>query len=388
MRVLHVSAYYAPAYVYGGPPRSVHALCRALPAAGVDVQVFTTDANGSRSLPDVVTAPGVFEGVPVTYFHRSWPRWPIGSRMLAQAIAREVTNYDAVHVHGLWNRVVWAAAREARRAGVPYVLSPRGMLQDAALAHGSWRKQAAYALVERGVLAGASLLHATSEAERETLRLLKPRAPVVLIPNGIDVPAAVGTARRRPRPKVVFVGRLHPIKRVDLLIDAFAELRRRVPAARLVIAGPDERGLRTTLVTRAGAHARFIRWIGEVNATERAALLSDAAALVMCSDSESFGMTVLEAMAASVPVVVTRTCPWPEVHRHGAGFWVEQRADAMADALHRVLSNPHAAHEMGRRGRALAEARYRWDIIANMFAVQYRALAPSAVSAAALCATL
>ena len=387
MRVLHVSAYYAPAYVYGGPPRSIHALCRALPAHGVSVQVFTTDANGSSSLPAVVTTAGTFDGVPVNYFHRTWPRWPLGSRALTRALERNVAAYDAVHIHGLWNRVVWAAAGVARRAGVPYVLSPRGMLEAGALAHGSWRKRASFALVDGDVLAGASLLHATSEAERLTLRELRPRAPVVLIPNGIDVPAQAAE-RRTPPPTVLFVGRLHPIKRPDLLIDAFAAVRRRHPEARLVIAGPDERRMRPELVARAGEDAAAIRWVGEVNASERTALLRDACALVMCSDSESFGMTVLEAMAAAVPVVVTRTCPWPDVHRHGSGYWVDQKVEAIADGLHRVLSDPDAAREMGRRGRELAESRYRWDVIASMFTTQYRALSPARVSAAALHAAL
>jgi phosphatidyl-myo-inositol dimannoside synthase len=105
---------------------------------------------------------------------------------------------------------------------------------------------------------------------------------------------------------------------------------------------------------------------------------------VMCSDSESFGMSVLEAMAAAVPVVVTRTCPWPDVHRHGSGFWVDQRAGAIADALHRVLSDPARAREMGRRGRALAETRYRWDVIAESFAAEYQALAPADAAMPAL----
>jgi glycosyltransferase involved in cell wall biosynthesis len=384
MRVLQVSAYYAPAYLYGGPPRSIHALCRALPAQGVSVQVFTTDANGTGALPAVVTSARAFEGVPVTYFHRTWPRWPIGSRALSRALAGEVGTYDAVHIHGLWNRVVWAAARAAQRAGIPYVLSPRGMLEHGALAHGSWRKRAAYALVEHDVFAGASLLHATSEAERLTLRELKPRVPVVLIPNGTDVPVDDRRAGQSPNPNIVFLGRLHPIKRPDLLVDAFVALRRRHPEARLVVAGPDERRMRAELVARAGEHASAVRWVGEVNATERAALLRDAAALVMCSDSESFGMSALEAMAASVPVVVTRTCPWPDVHRHGSGFWVEQQAEAVADALDRVLSDPAAAREMGRRGRALAELRYRWDIIAGAFATEYRALVPAPAAATAL----
>ena len=384
MRVLHVSAYYAPAFVYGGPPRSIHALCRALPAQDVDVTVFTTDANGKASLPTEVRAAKRYDGVSVRYFRRSWPRSPIGSGDLRRALKRELRAYDAVHIHGLWNRVVWAAAAEARRAGIPYVLSPRGMLETAARAHRSWRKHLSYAMFDRWVVDGASLLHATSESERETLRHLLPRVPVVLIPNGIDVAVQPGARGDSSSRNVLFVGRIHQIKRLDLLVDAFALVRRVHPDARLVIAGPDEGGLQPALSARASAHAGAIQWIGEVDASRRAALLADAAVLVMCSDSESFGMSVLEAMAAAVPVVVTRTCPWPDVHRHGSGFWVDQRAGAIADALHRVLSDPARAREMGRRGRALAETRYRWDVIAESFAAEYQALAPADAATPAL----
>lgn len=373
MRVLHVCAYYAPAFVYGGPPRSIHALCRALRSRGVDIQVFTTDANGPDALPASVTGGATFEEVPVRYFARTFPRSPIGSRALAAALRRAAGSYDALHVHGLWNRVVWAAAREASRAGVPYVLSPRGMLEPAARAHRVWRKRAGWALFDRRVVHGASLLHATSGVERDTLLALGTGVPVACIPNGVEMAPS-----RRPQaggpPLVLFIGRVHPIKRLDLLIDAFAAVRERRPDARLVIAGPDDSASRPALAARAGRHADAVQWAGPVDAAERQALLAQASALVMCSDSESFGMSVLEAMAAAVPVVVTRTCPWADVERHRAGYWVEQDVAAIAEAIVRIVEDPHGARAMGDRGRALAESTYEWNGIAAAFTAQYRNL--------------
>jgi len=382
MRVLHVAAYYAPAFVYGGPPRSIHALCRALRGAGVDVDVFTTDANGDEALPTSVTRAVAYERVPVRYFPRTFPRSPIGSRFLSEALSREVRGYDLVHLHGLWNRAVWSAAREARRAGIPYVLSPRGMLQRSARAHRGWRKRAAWMLLDSRIASGAALLHATSEHEREALLALRGRAPVVLIPNGVDL----GPPRQHSptTPLIVFVGRVHPIKRVDLLIDAFASLRECVHDVKLAIAGPDESGLKNVLAERAGRHAEAVSWMGEIDEAQRHALLARASALVMCSDSESFGMSVLEAMAAAVPVVVTKTCPWPDVERHETGYWVDQTSAAMCDALLRILQNPDSALQMGQRGRALAERTYRWDAIARMFVTQYRALQDRAPARAAI----
>ncbi len=384
LRVLHVIAYYAPAYVYGGPPRSVHGLVLALRRQGVDVDVFTTDANGSDRLPSQVTGNDNFEGVPVRYFRRDWPSQPIGSRPLARALRRAVPACDIVHIHGLWNRVVWAAAREARRAGVPYVVSPRGMLERAALAHHAWLKRVGWALVERQTVRHAALLHATSERELETLRQIAPASRVELVPNGIDVGSkeVVPDEARRDLglsasgPIVLFLGRLHPIKRLDLLIDAFALAKARRPDAQLVIAGPDETSLRPLLESRAREATGATTWLGEVDRSRARALLAVASVLVMCSDSESFGMSVIEAMDAGVPVVVTRTCPWSDVERHGAGFWVEQRADAIADALLRIFERPDLAHEMGARGRALVATSYGWNVVAQSLAARYAELVP------------
>lgn len=382
MRVLHITAYYAPAYVYGGPPRSIHGLVLALQRQGVDVDVFTTDANGSTRLPLQVTSSGDFEGVPVRYFERDWPSRPIGSRSLARALRHAVPACDVVHIHGLWNRVVWAAAREARRAGVPYVVSPRGMLERGAVAHHPWLKRLGWALVERRTVQHAALLHATSERELETLRQIAPAARVALVPNGIEAGSndvASDDARRAlglsaAGPIVVFLGRLHPIKRLDLLIDAFARARAGRPDAQLVIAGPDEAGLRPIFESRAREATGATIWLGEVDRRRARALLAAASVLVMCSDSESFGMSVVEAMDAGVPVVVTRTCPWSEVEQHGAGFWVEQRADAIADALIRIFERPDLAHEMGARGRALVATRYGWHVVAQTLAARYAEL--------------
>jgi glycosyltransferase involved in cell wall biosynthesis len=385
VRVLHVSAYYAPAFVYGGPPRSIHGLCRTLLRHGVGVEVFTTDANGPAALPAAVTAGGEHEGVPVRYFPRTWPMEPIGSRALTRALGETVPQVDVVHIHGLWNRVVWSAAGAARRAGVPYVLSTRGMLEDAAMAHRAWRKRAAYAAFERHTLSGAAVVHVTSPRERDTLQALRPGASIVVIPNGIDVVPAVEPAEvaGTTPPTILFVGRIHAIKRVDLLLDAFALVRAAKPDVQLVIAGPDEQGLRPRLEASHPGLRGAVTWTGAIDASHRGALLADARALVLCSDSESFGLAVVEGMAASRPVVVTRTCGWDEVEARGAGFLVDQRPAAIAAALMRLLDDPAMAAAMGRRGRAWVEQAYAWDPVAESFIAAYASVAASRAPAGA-----
>src|SRR5262249_61630697 len=133
---------------------------------------------------------------------------------------------------------------------------------------------------------------------------------------------------------------------------------------RVVIAGPDEAGHRESLGAAFAASGADVVWTGEVNGREKADLLSAAAALVLCSDSESFGLSVAEAMASRTPVVVTRTCPWPDVEHEGAGRWVAHDPAAIAAALDEILDDPALARAMGERGRALVERDYTWPATA------------------------
>lgn len=381
MRVMHVSAYFAPAFGYGGPPQCILGLCKGLKRAGVDVEVFTTTANGAKTdLPPSPAEGNVYEGVCVRYFARSFPRRFFGTSALAAALTAEVQRFDLVHIHGLWNLPAWYAASRARRAGLPYVLSPHGMLEPRCLAHHAWRKRIAYPLFERRNLTSAAFLHATSTTEARTIEGFRFGVEVIDLPNGVDPwegsPPVRGDFRSTlglppDAPLIVFLGRIHPLKRLDLLADAFQRIRGNHPRAQLVIAGPSEGDCRRALETRF-AHARAaVHWTGELEQADKWSLLSDADALLMCSDSESFGLSVAEALSAGVPVVVTRTCPWEEIEKAGCGFWVEQDVGAIAAALCRLLADPARARAMGECGKAWVQGRFSWESIAQAMADRY-----------------
>jgi glycosyltransferase involved in cell wall biosynthesis len=382
MRILHVTPYFAPSFGYGGPPRSILGLCQALQRAGTEIEVFTTTADGTRELQPSPPDGDRYEGVAVRYYPLVPPRQLFRTSGLGAALEAAVARADLIHIHALWNMPAWTAAHLARRVDVPYVISPRGMLDTGSLAHHAVRKRIAYWAVERRNLAGAAFLHATSAAEAEALEARGAGAPVVTVANGVHLPHRDATARGvfRQRcgisafaPLVVFLGRLHPTKRLDLLAAAFERLCINQPHAQLVIAGPDGSGHRRELDARFSPLGAAVHWTGQLDESQKWSLLADADALVMCSDSESFGMSVVEAMAAGVPVVVTHTCPWPDVETARAGFWVPQGADAIADGLREILDHPAGAREMGARGRALVASRYTWDVVAHAMAGHYRA---------------
>jgi glycosyltransferase involved in cell wall biosynthesis len=390
LRVLHVSPYFAPAFVYGGPPRSILGLCAALAAAGAEIDVMTTTANGPHGdLPPVTEDPQTIDGVRVRYFPLAVPRALWRAPLLRDALTREIHRYDVLHVHGLWHSPGWFAAGAARTAGVPYVVSPRGMLEPEALAISRHRKAVAFRLIEKANLTSAACLHATSSREAATLerRAFGPR--ILMAPNGVAIDAVALEARRQVLSGfglgetdryVLFLGRVHPIKRLDLLAAAAARLRAR--DVTIVIAGPDENGHRATIEPLFAASGLRTVWTGAVEGVDKAALLGGARALVLCSDSESFGMSAAEALAAGAPVVATTTCPWEELETEGAGRWVAHTPEAIASALDGILADADAAKAMGGRGADLARRRYTWSANARLVAATYEQLVAGRLSAA------
>jgi glycosyltransferase involved in cell wall biosynthesis len=353
-------------------------LCQGLQRAGIDVEVVTTTANGRGSLP--VSPPGgdVYQGVPVHYADRSFPRRFFGAR-IREPLIDALSRADVCHVHGVWNVPEWWATYLARAAGVPYLISPRGMLQPQATRIGRWRKAAAFALLDRRNLRGAALLHATSNQEAGALNDLGVGPPIVVIPNGVDLQEAAKATRgfraRLGIPSnafvVLFLGRMHRIKRLDLLAEAFVELRAAHSAAHLVLAGPDEQALLPALRYRLAAHVDHLHTIGAVQGDDKWALLKDADVMVQCSDSESFGLSVVESLASGVPVVATRTCPWSALETSESGFWVEQSAPAIAAALRTLAHDPARRDRMGQHAAAFARDQYGWDAAAQLMASAY-----------------
>jgi glycosyltransferase involved in cell wall biosynthesis len=382
MRVLQVTPYFAPAFCYGGPPRSILGLSRALIERHVEVEVFTTTANLPRELEPSSEAAVLVEGIPTRRFPLNFLRRFFGATGLSAALDQAIRKADLIHVHGLWNVPSYLACWHARLQRKPYLISPRGMLTGPAMRTGAARKRWAYRLLDHANLRHAAALHATSDQESEGLRSLLPGQKTFTIPNGIDPPDPSTLARGEWRsklgignaPLVLYLGRMHSIKRLDLLAAAFDQVRARHPDAILILAGSVDLRYQSSLQQLIGSSPQ-VKYIGELE-DDRAKwnLLTDANALVLCSDSENFGICVAEALAAGTPVVVTRTCPWKVLESSGSGLWVEQHSAAIATGILRIVENPDLASEMRVNGRTLVARMYGWASIGESMAAEYRSI--------------
>lgn len=384
LSILHVVPTYLPAWRHGGPVFAVHGLARALVARGHRVSVYTTDVHGDGVL-EVPRGEAVpLDGVEVRYFPVTFPRRLYRSPQLGRALA-EVGSFDVLHLHSLFLWPTSAAARAGRRAGVPYLVAPRGMLvRELFRRRGRLRKRLWLRLVERRTLERAAGIHVTGEveaAEAASFGLALP--PLFEVPNGIDpgelalpdgasLSAAVREALRR-RPLLLFLGRLSWKKGLDRLLAALP----RIPGAHLVVAGNDEEGLWPALARQASREevAERTLYLGPVAGADKAALLRGADVLVLPSSSENFGNVVLEAMAVGTPVVVTPEVGLARVVREvGAGLVSQGEPGELASSLRRLLTDPEERRRMGERGLAAARERFDWEAIARRMEEVYRAL--------------
>lgn len=387
MRVLHVISSLDPSA--GGPPMVVSRLAAAQARQGHDVHLVCYRVPKAEK--EVHTSLAKLPGGDVLKVHFLEPadrkEWYLSGRARAAMsglLSVQEKKLDAVHLHGLWDPILKAGADVAWKHGVPYVIAPHGMLDAWALTEKPLKKKIALALGYKRMIRRAGLMHALSEYERECIAGHGWNPHVAIIPNGVfleeidPLPPKGEFYAKHPElgpptaPFVLFLARLHAVKGIDLLVDAMAANRTKHPDVRLVVAGPDF-GVKAELeaqIARLGLGDRVFR-VGPLWGHDKLAALSDACCFSLPSKHEGFSMSIAEALAARLPVVITENCHFPEVAQVGAGVVVKREVAQVARGLDAVLSDAAARARMGAAGRKLIEERYTWDRVAQKSVEEY-----------------
>ncbi len=370
----------------GGPVHNLVESVGYLRDVGVEVTIYTTDLGGPASARSArVTAadfPAAAQACEVHVFPARAPRRMAYAPKLRRALASEVRNFDLIRVHGVYLYPNLAASSVARKANVPYLVTPHGALDPWLRRHGRMRKSVANVMWQNRMLRDAAAIHATTLLEAELLAdVAPPSVTRHVVGNGVSVSAfrvlpPRGELRTRlglagDIPILLFLGRISQKKGIDILIRAVARLRPREVA--LVVAGPDDEGLTSHLGSLAqglGVEDRVF-FVGPQFGAQRLAALADADVWALPSHAENFGNAVVEAMAAGVPVIVsTEVNLAPEILAAGAGR-VSSCDDAeIARHCAAILDSSSERDRLIAAGRAFAEC-YSWPRIAsqlvNMF---------------------
>lgn len=382
MRILHVIPSLAERD--GGPTKAALEMCGELLRRGEHAEIYTTNADGRASI-DVPTGRRIsVRGVAVTYFPIAASNYYKISPQLGSALKAAVTRFDVVHIDSLYQFPSTIAAYYCRRYGVPYVIRPHGTLDPFLYRRHRLRKWAYETVFERRNLLAAAAVQFTSTEEMMLASSLGLRFRGLVAPLGVNFEGTPNDwellvdatwPELAGKEVVLFLGRINFKKGLDILAQAYTTIRRQRKNVQLVIAGPDNDGYSAQVrewFARADCLSS-VTFTGMVRNGLKAALLKRARVFVLPSYTENFGIAVVEAMGAGIPVAISnRVNIWREVQDAAAGLVAQPDADQFAKILMTLLDDPGAAEAMGERGYRFARTRFSWERAGDGLLAMYR----------------
>ena len=373
----------------GGPPRVVYGSACALARQGVAVEIAATgepdELGAIRAAWPLLDELGV-----VLHIHpRSGPHVLGYSRGLERFLRAGLQRFDAAHVHGVWELGFALATRRARAGGIATFVSPHGMLDRWQLQQSRLKKMLALRVFGTGaMLRGAdAILYGTRDEADQAAPLGFP-SPAIAVANGVD-PLELpdpGKVRRELQARfpqmrewtrtVVFFSRLHPKKGLDLLVDAFEDIRGEFPdAGLLAVAIPQDAPYEAQVRAQIAAlGSERLVLVTDMVGPAAQAVLATADIFCLPSHQEGLSIATLEAMSVGLPVLITTMCHMDELDPLGAGAVVPDTVDGLAAGLRRLLACDKAElAAMGARGAGIVEENYRWSRIARQLIDLYSA---------------
>ena len=363
MRVIHVFS-----TVIGesnGLSVAVPRLCEAMLANRVDARLSGLDSQPTRQRSLYLETFPQALGANRLGISPEMRRW-----LQDEAISGRA---EIMHSHGLWMLPNIYPAWACRGTTCRLMVSPHGMLSGWALKHNAVRKKIMWHLLQASALSSAACIHATASSELDDIRRVGLRQPVCVLPNGIDVPPT-GEGAQRGNSQLLFLGRIHEIKGVDILLRAWQAVEHRFSDWDLRIAGQGDGGYLQKMQSLAEQLSlKRVVFCGALYGEAKWRAYRDASLFVLPTHSDNFGLTVGEALASGTPAIVTKGAPWADLERERAGWWIDIGVDPLVACLERALAMPATRlGEMGRAGREWMLREFSWEQIAGQHAQTYR----------------
>jgi len=373
MKILCVTPTYWPAFEFGGPIHSLHFLNKGLINNGAELSVFTT--NKGQSTEFTTNKTSKIDGIEVTYFSYSKYMEFLGttgwhfSYPLLKALKTELRHYNLVYILSIWNFTSAITAYYCKQYNIPYVISPRGQLYDQVTSTKSWKKVPYYKLIASKIIKNAVAIHYTSDDEYLNVhKRLGLNNEAIVIPNGIVLdeykvlPKKGEFIKLYPHLKnkqiLLYLGRLSWKKGIDLLIKSLPEILNNNKNVHLLIAGNDENNYKyelieiikslnlkycevssDPLVDKIGIDVS-ITFTGYLDNSDKKKAMIDSKLFLLSSHSENFGMTVIEAMACKLPVLISKNVGIADkIVEYDAGVVIENSTNEISKNVCNLLGN-------------------------------------------------
>lgn len=343
----------------------VRNLCRTMTSSGQDIRLAALEWAQIETPPNYLTTFSLGLGP------RNLGRSPKMKRWLISEV--NAGSVDIIHNHGLWMMPNVYSGNACSKSKCLLMVSPHGAMSSWALGRSAIVKTIFWKLLQGPAVRNATCFHATSESEYEDIRRLGFKQPVCIIPCGVNMqPLEKGQDGQRKQ--LLFLGRIHPIKGVDILLHAWKAVEHKFPEWDLHVVGPDNGGYLLEMRELA-EKLRLNRIIfrGSLFGEEKLQAYKDASLYVLPTHSENFGITVAEALAAGTPAIVTRGAPWAGLEEYGAGWWIDTGVAPLVACLEQALAtSPQRLQAMGRIGHEWMNCDFSWSAISEQFTLTYQ----------------
>ena len=385
MRILQITPTFIPSR-FGGISLFYN-LSKNLVKRGHEVIVFTTDIKDRYlRLSDIQSGRDI-DGIKVYYFRNISNLLATKYRLafprgMSAAVKREISNFDIIHLHNVRTFQNVIIHHYARKYNVPYVLQAHGSLVT--FFYKGWQKRIFDVIWGRRILKDAAKVVAVTPIEAEQYRNMGiSENKIEIIPNGIDLSEFENLPERgefrakygldKEQKIILYLGRIHKIKGLDLLARAFAELSQSLNNVKLVIAGSDDGYLPSLKKLVADLEiSNEVLFTGHLYGEDKVVAYVDADVFILPSTYEIFGIVVLEACACGTPVIVTDHCGIAGVVDGQTGLVVPYDKDRLRDALLQMLSDDKMRLQFGEKGKLLVRERFNWSIIAEQIEGVYK----------------
>jgi glycosyltransferase involved in cell wall biosynthesis len=283
---------------------------------------------------------------------------------------------DIIHTQSLWMYLSYANKKYHQQTGTPYIISPHGMLDRWQLHQSFWKnlkKNIVLGLYERRHLEEATCFHALCKEEHDAIRALGFKNPIAIIPNGIELPDIYDetnkSENRNVRKKLLFLGRIHPKKGLDNLLEAWSLLNPAHHNWQLVIAGETKDENYMQLLMNKISQLKItktVSFVGGQFGTAKGDCLKNSDAFILPSFSEGLPMSVLEAWSYRLPVLMTPFCNLSEGYKQLAAIRIETDPESISDGIKKLISlSDNERHNMGKRGYQLVKEKFTWSKVAD-----------------------
>lgn len=385
MKILQIYPIFPPSPTsFGsGPTHIIYHLGKELVKRGHKVAVYTSAALDLHGRIGKIDNPVIIDGIEVYYFSYVASYYTFfATPGIIPAMRKSLKHFDIIHLHDIRCFQSIICHHYAKKYSIPYVVhthgSPPRVAGEGKL---KWLLDIAFG---NKILRDASRVIAITQTEVQHLNDIGvSEDKIELVPNAVDLSQFENLPERgefrskhgldRNQKIILYLGRIHKIKGLDLLTEAFANLPKEIGDARLVIVGPDDGYLPALKkLIKESKIAEKVLYIGPLYGEEKLKAYIDADVYVLPSIYETFPMTVLEACACATPVIVTDRCQIADLVRDNVGFVVPYDKDRLRDAILNMLTHKELRMKFGERGRILIKEQYNCSHRAEQIEAVYK----------------